>query len=354
LPAAQAAPAPVYEVQVRMNGEDAAETVCTTPKIAVVEGGHGLTSLTVPNENGNPIRRMMHVQLGRAEGDCVHMTLTMTPAGLESDPASTKLYGEKTVHFNTVTGVVLSGEEPEPRCAEVMVSRSKLRVNPPVPMQACTRTPPPPVACVPPASARSYNLIAEPVSVAGPMPPPAIPPCPFYMGACPHPMMTYLPGPIPQPAPALRPPAPPVVLSRFPVPVFPPPPVMGVYEEPRQESRGRGSYIRVVHESGKAKLKMKSTDGTTSTAVRMKVETSEVGSLRFAAGKKHVHVSGKMWKASADHVEMYDDGVVILTGHVKVVSGKVGVCSSLTADRACLDVRFGKIESIDGAMFSNR
>lgn len=211
---------------------------------------------------------------------------------------------------------------------------------------------PAPIPCAAPPMPRANHraVMAEPV----PMPCPPMPvshmACP-YMGGVHPPVMGYLPAPIPEPAPMYRQPMPGVTLARVPPPGFPPP-FLGFIDVPREAPRGHGSLIRVVHESGKSKLKMKTTDGMSSSAVRMKVETGEVGCLHFAAGKKHVHVSGKMWKACADHVEMYEDGSIILTGHVKVVSGKIGVCSSLKADHACLEVRHGKIENIDGGMFS--
>jgi hypothetical protein len=113
------------------------------------------------------------------------------------------------------------------------------------------------------------------------------------------------------------------------------------------------SHIHVVHEAGKSKLRMEAKDGLASTSVRMKVDGEEMGCLHFVAGKKHVHLTGKMWKACADHVELYDDGRVILTGHVKVVSDKVGVCASLEANRVCLQVKQGKVKKIAGGMFTH-
>jgi hypothetical protein len=143
-------------------------------------------------------------------------------------------------------------------------------------------------------------------------------------------------------------PYPPVMLTSIPVPMNPPvlPPI-----DAKVYKLHRTSHISVVHESGKAKLQMRK-DGVCSTAVRMKLATDEAGCLRFAAGKHHVHLTGKMWKASADSVELYDDGRLILTGHVKVASDKAGVCASLKAERVLLRVKHGKVEKIAGGVFS--
>jgi hypothetical protein len=96
---------------------------------------------------------------------------------------------------------------------------------------------------------------------------------------------------------------------------------------------------------------MKTTDGTRSSSIRMKVGMEQVGCLCFAAGQKYVHVTGKMWKACAEHVEVYNDGRVILTGHVKVSSDTAGVCSSLKAERVCLQVKHGKVKKVAGDVF---
>jgi hypothetical protein len=164
-------------------------------------------------------------------------------------------------------------------------------------------------------------------------------PAPTHYAPCPSDVINWAPMP-----------APPVKFTNLMMPANPP--MMAVIPAmPKMYTIHRTSHIRVVHESGKAKLQMQK-DGVSSTAVRLKYHTDEAGSLRFAAGEKHIHLSGKMWKATADHVELYDDGRVILIGHVKVISDKVGVCASLKADRVALRVKHGKVEKISGGVFS--
>jgi hypothetical protein len=97
--------------------------------------------------------------------------------------------------------------------------------------------------------------------------------------------------------------------------------------------------------TGKHWLEMKCADGTTTSCVREEVTTKDMGKLRFAAGQKYVHVSGRMWKAHADRVEMAGDGSIVLCGHVKVLSDKVGACASLKAD--CVTVQLKKDGAVD-------
>jgi hypothetical protein len=151
--------------------------------------------------------------------------------------------------------------------------------------------------------------------------------------------------------PMARPPAPPITLTSMP-PMCPQ--VVRVIDAPRAYPVHHSSHLRIVHESGKARVQIKSKDGLCSTSARIKVSTDSVGCLHFAAGAKHVHVSGTMWKAQADHVELFDDGRMVLSGHVKVVSDKVGVCASLKAEHVCLRVKHGKVEKISGGMFSKQ
>jgi hypothetical protein len=342
-------------VQVNLSGK---EHGCVSPKVVVVEGGHALVSMNDRDGSGKPDCRMLHVHLGKARGDCVPLELTVTPAGR----AAEKLTGVETIHLSTVTALLLMGRHPEPCCAQVTVSPlSACSPCTPVQMQqACVAppapcAPPPPMVC--PAGPHPRPAPMQMTFVRTPMPAPPMPTLP----PAPRLVVEYVPTPVPVPyGPALpcpmavpmphppMPSLPPMTVAAVPTP--PCPTVLGYVGLPPFPTAAPGSHVRVVHEAGKARLKMQTVDGTVSTAAHLKVQTNEVGCLHLAAGKQHVHVSGKLWKASADHVEMYPDGRVVLTGHVKVVSAQVGVCSSLKGDRVCLGVKHGKVETVMGGM----
>jgi hypothetical protein len=338
-------PAPkTYEVQLRLH--PAAEEACLCPKVCLIEGGDALVSVNCLDKAGKSFCRTMHVQLGKAEGECVPVHFSVT--GADAGKPDEKLEVQQAVHFDTVTGLVLSGNGPEPCVAEVVVSPLKKRVTVPEPL-----TLPNPVAT---ASCGTFPRVQPPLPP--PMPIASSPPRPvepMYWRApvepapvsyFPYPPPGYVPA-MPMPQPGYMP-YPPVMLTSVPAPMAPPslPPLDAkVYQVHHT------SHFSIVHEAGKARLQMMK-DGVCSTSVRMKLETDEVGCLRFAAGSHHVHLAGKLWKASADSVELYDDGRMILAGHVKVVSDKVGVCASLRADRVCLRVKHGKVEKIAGGVFT--
>jgi hypothetical protein len=86
-------------------------------------------------------------------------------------------------------------------------------------------------------------------------------------------------------------------------------------------------------------------DGVSATCVRMVLKTDECGEMKFAAGKRQVHVGGRQWKACANKVELVGNRLV-LTGKVKVISDKVGACSALRAGRVTLELHGGRIEKV--------
>jgi hypothetical protein len=91
---------------------------------------------------------------------------------------------------------------------------------------------------------------------------------------------------------------------------------------------------------------MKGTDGTCICCIRKEFTTKALGTLHLAAGKKYVHISGRMWKATADRVEMVG-GKLVLCGHVKVLSDKVGICAALKADHVTVGLKKdGRVECI--------
>src|SRR5262249_44318037 len=87
-------------------------------------------------------------------------------------------------------------------------------------------------------------------------------------------------------------------------------------------------------------------EGTSTRSVRMTIDKGQCGELTVAAGKKYVHVHGKKWKAFADKVEIQADGRVLLSGHVKLLSEKLGVCASVKAVKLCVQVKDGAFEKI--------
>jgi hypothetical protein len=335
----------VYNVQLRLQPDS--DKPCTCPRVSVVEGGDAVVLMKCLDNAGKPFCRRLEVHVGKAQGECVpvHFSVTSADGGKNVE----KMQVEQAVHFDTVTGLVLGGSGPEPCLAQVVVSPVAARMAPPAPL-------PPPI----PAAPKAIDTVAR---VRAALPPPApiaaCPPgCPgepmFWrpptdpsgISFVPYPPPGFVPY-MPMQQPGYLPPAP-VMLTSIPAPVNPP---VALPIDAKVYRLNRTSHICVVHESGKAKLQMRK-DGVCSTAVRMKLETDEVGCLRLAAGKHYVHLTGKMWKASADAVEMYDDGRLILTGHVKVVSDKAGVCASLKAQRVCLRVKHGKVEKVNGGVFS--
>jgi hypothetical protein len=370
----------VYEVQVRLTGDvlGCVQECCLCPKIYLPEGGKGMIHLGLHDKDGKSCcMRKMCIQLGKVEGDRFPVQVSIAqPSGC--GPMTDQLSGKQAVHLDTITGLVLSGNQPEPCCAEVMVSAVK-SLPPVVHMPPCCPAvsaakvirsvelprpscpsmsaplappvcqpapPPPPVPCPPPVA------MTPPMNVWGarisnqPMPV-----CPGYQtyGPCIGPSCpTWLPPPIPEPMPV---PPPGLLVTGAPLP-----PVMRAMSAAAAGRRAQDdhhSHVVVVHESGRSKLAM-SKDDECSRFVRMTMATPEAGILQLAAGHKYVHVSGMMWKACADDVELCPDGRIILTGHVKVVSDKAGVSSSLKANHVCLRVHDGKIKKVDGGMFSKR
>ena len=111
------------------------------------------------------------------------------------------------------------------------------------------------------------------------------------------------------------------------------------------ETPVRRASVKLVYASGKPCLSIQS-EGMTTECARMKLETSAAGSIRLAAGKNRVHVSGSNWKAQADRIELGDDGRIVLAGHVKLTAENLGTDAAVTAERLCVEVKAGKFEKI--------
>lgn len=218
----------------------------------------------------------------------------------------------KALVFDSVTDVTLEGAHPEPVCLRVVARRPaqpRMSVNAVVwgqPSQACNQPflfngmpmmPPMPYPVPAPLQPVAWNAgVSDPI--------PLNPPSPYT-----------LPSPI----------------------VYPSSPIMTPVVH-------RAS-VKLVYEAGKSRLCVKS-EGMTTECLRMKLETGAAGAVRLSAGKNHVHLVGNKWKAEADCIELGDDGRIVLAGHVKLTSDKLGVCAVVTADRVCVEVKGGKFEKI--------
>jgi len=252
---------------------------------------------------------------------CLELTLVQRKPGHHANHK--KFSCTQTITLDTVTGVVLHGNSPEPCRVEVTVQPLKRSVAAPVM--------PNPVVVHPllaPGMPMPHCGIPHPGCC--PMPPPVM---------CYPPMMAmnnYIPEPMPVPLPMTPPPPPPVVANH--------PAVRNAVCVPASV-KSRTSHIHLVQGCAKSRVCVES-EGTATTGVRMTVKAGNVGEVTVAAGKKYVHISGKQWKASSDEIELRDDGHVILVGHVKVVSDKLGTETSVKSEKLCLEVRKGQFERI--------
>ena len=247
--------------------------------------------------------------------------------------------GKQKICFDTPTSMVLAGDQPEPVCVQVVARAT------------CTPAPMPSTAMPVLPSPAPGVVFSQPFLLRGiPMMPPSAPVC------------------LPMPAPAL-PPIYPVQSARIPDPIpLAAAPMPSPYALQWQVPGGNPSYVtpycvtpvglsvpapkparrasvKLVYESGKARLCINS-EGTSMECLRMKLEAGAAGAVRLSAGKNHVHIAGTKWNAQADGIEIGDDGRIVLAGHVKLMSDKLGVCAAVKADRLCVQVKAGKFEKI--------
>jgi hypothetical protein len=274
----------------------------------------------------------LRIHLASADESRVRVELEMQTVGVvlragQDDRGSlgTGVFrGGKTVNLDTVTGLVLSGDnDPEPFCAQVTVRAiATTALAQPMPVEPLP-CPYPAVSAPLPAPVALWA--AQPVVVPEPMP--HLAPTKVMRGPFGYSGQFVVPEPMPMPAAVV--PAGAVQLCTA---IAPCPPA-------------RGTQVRLLHGCGKSRLHMKA-DGCSTTCVRMVLERGEAGALKVAAGKKFVHVAGKQWKAHADQVEVCADGRVILSGHVKLISDRIGVCASVKAEKLCVQVRHGCLDRI--------
>jgi hypothetical protein len=216
--------------------------------------------------------------------------------------------------------------------------------HPPVPSMALVF--PNPVPLPPPMT------LPQPMAQAcPPLPPmPPMPPMPMLMPPPPAPPLP----PMVHPAPAwvhppfagprmnlveLVPPPIPVHLLASTVPPAPP--------ESDEDGTILTSKIHIVREGGRSRLELEDSDGCCATCVRMGYKVGPNSKVTVAAGAKQVHVSGLLWKASADEVQILDGGKrVALSGHVKMTSEKASCRARLAGEDVEIVLKEGQIEQI--------
>jgi hypothetical protein len=302
-----------YQVKVRLTG--GAAGACP-PQLSLPDGGQGFVSLPDPT---NPCRsRQLRVGVCGKDANtvCLDLGLARTlesPCGGLTAVGRCVIEKSQTVKLGEKAQVALNDgvNDAEPYSAEVTVREGPCGEGA---VLANAMGAPAPLCCPPP----------PPVVLGGPAPgwaPPCVPYCP--------PPMPYHGGDV-MPMPTTAPQVVPCALTA-------PPPC--------------GKRVCLIREGGKSRLQMKAEDGTCASCLRLALEAPASGRMRLAAGKKQVHVAGRMWKARADQVELLADGRVILGGKVRVVSDKAGVCAVLKGQRIVLRVQDGHVKDVMGGIF---
>jgi hypothetical protein len=310
----------LYEVKLQMPQ--------MSPTLRMPAGGTALVAVADAKSHGDSI---LHVHVTPAAPGCVNVELLLHKSrpGCGGPQAPVIFRGGQTVDLDTVTGMVLaSGEDTEPCCAQVTV-----------------RTVKPSVACpVPPTCPCPTYHMAHPQA-------PCMPPAPMNVTMPTH--TGFMPQPMPMPAPSRY--------LQHPPQYFPPSPPYPLARELASQERVApkvqlctttmpcpvcpATHVQLRSCCGKSRLEMKG-DGCSTTCVRLAVSRGQTGTLSMAAGKKHVHVKGTKWKACADQIDIYPDGRVVLSGHVKLMSDKIGVCASVKAEKLCVQVKHGCLDRI--------
>jgi hypothetical protein len=314
-----------YEVKVHVADDGCGKKVCACPHVQLLDGSKAVVSFHPDGKGGY---RLMHLHVVGIDDRTAKLHLQLTG----KEPGS-RMEAVQVVHLNKATGVALAGKAPEPCCAEVTVRAVKPGVVS-APKKAPLPAPMPVHSIV-----HSYAPVPPPAPVAWPVPPMAFNPpiMPAPVPAMPTPVApAYAP-----PMTIVAPMAPPAVLPPAHMP-------MQVIHARHIVTAAKPTCVELCKACGKNRLHVQAKDGTTSKGVRMTVECPSIGALHLAAGKKYVHISGKEWKASADHVQWHDDGRIVLTGNVKLSCDHIGCCATVKAEKLCVQVRGGKFEKIVG------
>jgi hypothetical protein len=102
----------------------------------------------------------------------------------------------------------------------------------------------------------------------------------------------------------------------------------------------------LVDHKDKGVMGCKVDDVGVATFHRTKTECGATGTLTLSAGKTGLHVKGVDWKASADKIDVREDGRVVLHGNVRLMCDKLGVCASVKAEELSVAVKKGKFEKL--------
>jgi hypothetical protein len=303
------APSPLYHVQLKVGREDcpALTLPCGPPAMVMVNDDFGK----------EPRLCQVGVRLQDAGDGRVKLFLHTyhCRVGCGGFPSTTEYHGEKKVHPETPTNVVLGGDDPEPISAEVLVKAVAM-----------------PYAVAPVYSSPPMPAVALQYPTAPTCPAPVTCPAPA------PPAVAVMPAPMPVPAPSVYLPEPMALPAPTPV-------VERCTATEIVQTCCSAAHVELVRCCHKCTLAVKC-EGVCAKSVRMTLDKGECGPLTVAAGKKYVHVHGKKWTASADEVEILGDGRVLLKGHVKLLSDTVGVCASVRADQLCVKVKNGSFEKI--------
>lgn len=308
------------------------------PPVDVVEGDTRYVALPAAGSNARPgCMHKVGIKARRAGQDMVEVIVEVQHCDLKNHTTHCASCVH-TMKLDEVTGVPLNcATWHEPVFAEVTVSKS--RPHPALSMPGHAPAAPVQVALPPMNNAMVWTAPVQ-VPMPAPMPPAMVAP-PAQMMGHPMPPMARMPMPVPPPGAMqpMMPILPPPVAMQPMMPLMPPayavPPVAPVVKP--------STHVTVVKGSGKSRLCLKSSSDVSSKVVRLETDAYGTGPITLAAGKRYVHLKGNMWKASADSVELKGNGVVVLTGHVKLCSDKVGPCAAVRAEQVCVDVHGGKI-----------
>jgi hypothetical protein len=296
-----------YRVEVRFTGGPKDEMPPLKTCVMVREKMPAAMASVAWRTGGQSRHATISTAVKEAHADRVVLDLNVVCSGAK--PCCCKCV--ETVHLNTKKEVVFKGDCPEPCCAEVTVTEV---IEPPAPLA---------VAACPPGLPCPTSPITQCAGTAPVCCPPQV--------VCPSPVCCPLP---------------PGYTVAQPIPCLPPTPVQLCHAQAMAKPL-RTTHLSIVRNGEKACVKMTCGDSCV-TSARMTVEGGEAGALTIAAGKKHVHVTGKAWKAQADAIDVRDDGTVTLRGHVVVTSDRIGQGASVKADELCVKVTRGAFDKVVG------